>query len=239
MTFDFIIIFNLLISVFCFVTSLYLFLRGLKNHLLIFYLFGLYFFFISMNQIFLYLYSIQSFPISDNSKYILLITISLGFLSIIPILISTKLINKELNRNILFSELFFFVLCLFGLVFFFQDNVILFNSQMQMYTPNYLNLLLIVFIIFPIICLINVQKADKPSSISPENFRLFIILGLILTVARFFSSSIITFGSNTINFSFMNIFILLFIIQIFLVVHSLPSKPTGSLNFNKFFSQAN
>lgn len=240
MTFDFIIIFNLLISVFCFVTSLYLFLRGLKNHLLIFYLFGLYFFLISMNQIFFYFYSTQSFPISDSGKYILLITILLGFLSIIPILISTKLINKELNKNILLSEMFFMVLCLFGLVFFFQDNIIHLNSQMQMFTPFYMILLFILFITFPIICLINVQKADNRSGISPVNFRLFILLGLILTVTTFFSSSIITFDSNTIDFSFMNIFVLLFIIQIFLVVHSLPPKPLENMNTNiKYFSQAN
>ena len=223
MPFIFLNIFSLFISIFCFISCLYLFQKGLKAHSQLFHLFSLYFFLISINQLILYLYSV---PYSNYSNYLDLLLLSgilVALISLIPVLIISSSVIKSSKKKYLLLELLFIIICFIGLSVFFPRSVSNSISRDIDFSTSYTILLLISFLIPYLFCLINLK--DNLNSLSPfvKRLRIFLILGIIITLTKLIATVSLTIETFTINFSFFDVFGLLFIIQIFLVVYTLPS----------------
>ena len=231
---DIFIIFDFIIGIFCLLTSLFLLINAINTKKKVFYPFFLYFLLVSIS-LFLILVYVTEPNIGDQLGHVLiLLVILLTFIGDLALLVMTFFINKKITRNLIISETsitFFFLLLIFlfsslditsinGQIpnLFISDAALLFLTY---FTPNFFSIL-------------NLIHVDNNYTVFREKFSrnliIFFILGIFLTFGKILSFFTIMINNSPVNLTYMDVFAILFIFQIFIIVYTIP------INKNKDFA---
>ena len=230
---DFFNLFNFIVAIFCFVTSLFLFSRGIKRKYSILYLFSLYFLVDSISLFIIFGYS----SIPDISSGILqeltFFAIFFAYLGIIMLLLSTFYLNNEISKNSIMIQIFISGLSMLVVLLLYPSNVTHYINDFPKLSILFASLIFISFLIPYGFCILNLKRSNINSVTNTinleKNLAFFYILGIIITFTKILGFFEISIGSLVFNSSFMNIFAFLFIIQIFIIVYSLPANSSDRM----------
>ena len=224
---------NLVGAIFCFVTSSFLFTKGFKTKKIIIYYFASYFFSVAVSLLVVYAYSGIPSISSADLQIMTPLAMLFAFIGMIFLLISTLYIGDIFSKKIGYFQILFSIFCFFLVLVLYPSDVLHYVDNSPEISLTFASIILICFSVPNIFCILNFRKNIlelKTQNINIEkNLTIFYLLSILISFAKVTSFFEINVGSFTFNFTFMNIFVLLFFIQGFILVYSFPSLQDNRL----------
>lgn len=226
MEFEIVYIFDLIMGIFCLIAGFYLLMNAIKSQKKVLISFSVYFLAVSLSLFLIFIY--VAFPSLSVTygHFIVFLAILIASLGVLALLLGTYYINSTLSRPITIFELFLTVMLLFLILILYPVNVGSLGNQGQNLTIFYSLLLFVAYLIPYIFCILNLLGLNVNTSgytkSTVRNLIIFFSLSIVLTFGKITSFFTIDINNTAFNFSFMDSLVVLLLIQIFLVVYSIP-----------------
>ena len=230
------LILNLIVAIFCFVTGFFLFFKYVKERKSLILLFSIYFIAEGMSLFFGIFYQLIPNLSDIYLKFLMTLSGLIAFFGILSLLISTYYLNSEMKLNQIIGQIFFSLCCLGIIIFLYSINVVNLPNQTPEVSWFYAFWLFLCYIIPYIFCIINLRSNSlfrtRNTLFVKKSLTIFFSLSIILTFTNIMGFFRIHFDSYQAEFSFLNIFVLLFLIQGFIIVYILPIQTKKNIYLN-------
>lgn len=226
-------LFNLVGSIYCFVTSCFLFMKGFKTKKIILHQYATYFLAVALSLLLVYTYSgISNISIS-NLQIMTLFAIVFAFIGMIFLLLSTFYIGDFFSKKTGYFQILFSIFCFFLVLVLYPSQILHYLDNRPEISLIFAIIILFCFSIPYIFCIVNLRKTMAGSGSQnvniEKNLTIFYFLGILISFAKITSFFEINISNSIFNFSFMNIFVLLFFIQGFILVYSFSPLENNQL----------